>query len=84
MPSVLKTRVFMSGRSQHITIPAAFRVETSEVYIHKDPQTGDLVIQQHPRTLEEIFAALDALGIPEDFMRPEDRDQGIPETRDEL
>ena len=40
MAKAAKARVFMNGRSQHVTIPAEFRFSTNEVYVQRDPQTG--------------------------------------------
>ena len=82
MPKLVKTRVFMSGRSQHVTIPAQFRFATDEVYVHRDPSSGDLILSPAPKNWKEVFAALDAAGFPEDFM--EEREQGEPETREPL
>jgi antitoxin VapB len=81
MAESTKARVFMSGRSQHVTIPAQYRFNTKEVFIRRDPQTGDVILSQAPGSWSEVFAALDRAGLPEDFL--EDRNQGIAETRDE-
>ena len=75
-------RVFMSGRSQHVTIPAEFRFTTDEVYVRRDPQSGDLILSQAPGSWEDIFAALDSAGFPDNFL--EDRNQGVAEVREEL
>ncbi len=53
-----KAKVFMSGRSQAVRIPAQFRFSKSEVYIRRDPKNGDLILSQAPTSLEEILAAL--------------------------
>lgn len=82
MPELAKARVFMSGRSQAVRIPAEFRFTADEVYIRRDPQTGDLILSQAPHTWEEIYAALDAAGIPDDFL--EERSQDDPPRREEL
>ena len=63
MPQAEKARVFMSGRSQAVRIPAEFRFSTKEVYIRRDPQTGDLILSQSPNSWDEIFATLDAAEI---------------------
>jgi len=60
-------KVFMSGRSQAVRIPAEFRFTAKEVSVRKDPETGDLILSQKPNW-EEIFAALDAAGVPDDFL----------------
>ena len=77
-----KARVFMSGRSQAVRIPLEYRFATDEVYIRRDPATGDVILSQAPGSWSEIFAALDAAGVPEDFLAH--RDQGAPQHREEL
>ena len=79
MARVTKTKVFMSGASQAVRIPAEYRFTKDEVYIRRDPQRGDLILSEVPGW-NEIFAALDEAGIPEDFMA--DRDQAGPQERD--
>ena len=76
-----KAKVFMSGRSQAVRIPAEYRFATDEVYIRRDPQSGDLILSEAPGGWDEIFAALDNAGFPEDFLA--DRTQGRPQERDE-
>ena len=82
MAQIEKARVFMSGRSQAVRIPAAYRFATDEVYIRRDPQSGDLILSQAPGDWRAIYAALDEAGIPEDFLS--DRDQGRSPYREEL
>lgn len=83
MAPISKARVFYSGRSQAVRIPAEFRFKTDEVFVRRDPQTGDLILSESPmKTWKEIFKALDEAGFPEDFM--EDRDQRPPQKRDDL
>ena len=82
MAHVAKAKVFMSGRSQAVRIPAEYRFTKDEVYIRRDPQSGDLILSEAPGDWDEIFAALDRAGIPDDFMA--DRGQGPPQQRDEL
>ncbi len=82
MPRVEKARVFMSGRSQAVRIPAEYRFTTGEVYIRRDPQNGDLILSQAPGGWDEIYAALDKAGFPDDFLA--ERSQGLPQQREEL
>jgi antitoxin VapB len=79
---VTRAKVFMNGRSQAVRIPAEYRFASDEVYIRRDPQSGDLILSEAPGDWDEIFAALDRVGIPDDFMS--DRGQGPPQQRDEL
>jgi antitoxin VapB len=79
MANNAKARVFMSGRSQHVTIPAEFRFHSSAVSIRRDPDSGDVILSEVP-SLDEVFAALDAAELPEDFMSAADRDRRPPEN----
>ena len=36
-------KLFWHGRSQAVRLPAQFRFEGKEVFIHKDPQTGNVI-----------------------------------------
>lgn len=83
MTQGLHARVFMSGRSQHVTIPREFRFRSSIVSIRRDPNSGDVILSEVP-SLDEVFAALDAAKIPADFLSGEDRDCRPPEDRPEL
>lgn len=84
MPQLSKAKVFMNGRSQAVRIPAEYRFTTDEVYIRRDPNTGDIILSQGPGTLKEILEALHALDIPDDFLSPEERNQAEPQRRDDL
>jgi antitoxin VapB len=59
-----KAKVFMTGRSQAVRIPAEYRFTTDEVYIRRDPQSGDLILSEAPGGWDEIFAGLDKAGFP--------------------
>jgi antitoxin VapB len=82
MAETAKARVFMSGRSQAVRIPAEYRFTANEVYIRRDAQTGDVILSQAPGSWDEVFAALDKAGFPEDFL--DDRGQGPVQEREEL
>lgn len=75
-----RARVFMSGRSQHVTIPREFRFRSALVSIRRDPNSGDVILSEVP-SLDDVFAALDAAKIPEDFLSGADRDRRPPEDR---
>ncbi len=77
-----KAKVFMNGRSQAVRIPAAYRFSTDEVFVRRDPQSGSLILSESPGEWADLFAALDAAGIQDDFMA--DRAQGLPQVREEL
>jgi antitoxin VapB len=64
--SLRTAKVFMTGRSQAVRLPADFRFSTDEVYVRRDEATGDVILSPRP-TLEQIFAAIDALGVAKDW-----------------
>lgn len=80
MTQVSQARVFMTGRSQAVRIPKEFRLTINEVFIRRDPQSGDLILSQAPGDWDEVYAALDRAGVPDDFLT--DRDQGRPQKHD--
>ena len=49
-------KIFMNGRSQAVRLPAAFRFDTSEVYVRRDPVTGDVILSARPADWEEVLA----------------------------
>jgi antitoxin VapB len=74
-----KAKVFANGRSQAVRLPAAFRFDTKEVFIHRNPRTGDVILSRKPANWGEVFAALDRAGVPEDLLA--DRDRSLPQER---
>jgi antitoxin VapB len=62
-----KAKVFMSGRSQAVRIPAEYRFSSTEVSIRRDPASGDIVLSEGPGTWADVFAALDATGVRDGF-----------------
>ncbi len=75
-------KIFMTGRSQAVRLPAEFRFDTDEVYVRRDPETGDVVLSRRPGDWQEFFALADAAGIPGDFMA--ERNDALPEARGAL
>lgn len=84
MPESAKARVFMSGRSQHVTIPHEFRFRSSEVSIRRDPKTGDVILSEGPGSWKEVFSALDAVDVPDDFLSLKERSRRPPAPRKAL
>ncbi len=62
MPQLEKAKVFMTGRSQAVRIPAQYRFKSDEVYIRHDPRTGEITLSELPKqpSLTEIFKMIDA------------------------
>jgi antitoxin VapB len=84
MAKAAKARVFMSGRSQHVTIPAEFRFRSTEVSIRRDPRTGDIILSEGPGDWAEVFRALDAAHVPDDFLSEDERNRRAPASRPAL
>ncbi|MEA3469624.1 MAG: type II toxin-antitoxin system VapB family antitoxin [Thermodesulfobacteriota bacterium] len=73
-------KLFMNGRSQAVRLPVNYRFDCDEVYIRKDPESGDVIISKKPGSWDDFFKLLETIDIPEDFMT--ERDNEIPQGRD--
>lgn len=73
-------KLFMNGRSQAVRLPVRFRFDCKEVFIRKDPDTGDIILSKRPGTWEDFLKLLETVDVPEDFMA--ERDQEPPQERD--
>ena len=69
-------KIFMTGRSQAVRLPREYRFEGSEVYIRRDPATGDVVLSRRPESWDGFFALDATTQVPADFMTEADRNQG--------
>ena len=76
-------KLFTNGRSQAVRLPAAFRFDTTEVFIRRDPKTGDVILSRKPTSWDGFFTALQAVDVPRDFLGEAERDQGS-QDRDPL
>ncbi len=77
MPRTAK--LFQNGRSQAVRLPSEYRFQGSEVFIRRDPATGDVVLSRRPESWEDFFELADTTEIPEKFMA--DRDNRPPQKR---
>ena len=41
-------KIFVTGRSQAVRLPLEFRFDVAEVFIRRDPSTGDVVLSRKP------------------------------------
>jgi antitoxin VapB len=83
MEKAEKARVFRNGRSQAVRIPVEYRFKNDEVYIRRNPNTGELTLSERPiaPSLDEIYASLDEAGAA-DFIS--ERDLSAPIEREPL
>lgn len=75
-------KIFINGRSQAVRLPAAYRFNCKEVFIRKDPKTGDVILSRKPGTWDDFFDLLKTVEIPKDFM--DEREDSLPQARDEF
>jgi Virulence-associated protein and related proteins len=68
-------KLFTTGRSQAVRLPMEFRFEGSEVFIRRDPATGDVILSRRPTTWDGLFDLYGKTVVPEDFMSEADRSQ---------
>jgi antitoxin VapB len=77
MPHTAK--LFRNGRSQAVRLPVDFRFEGSEVYVRRDPATGDVILSRRPASWHDFFDLTSTLNIPDDFLA--DRRDAPPQKR---
>ena len=70
-------KLFMNGRSQAVRLPAAFRFDATEVFIRRDPVSGDVILSRRPPNWDGFFAALADADVPDEFLSAQERDQGV-------
>ena len=70
-------KIFITGRSQAVRLPREYRFEGSEVYIRRDPSTGDVVLSRRPESWDGFFALDATTQVPTDFMSEVDCNQGL-------
>jgi antitoxin VapB len=77
MPRTAK--LFQNGRSQAVRLPAEYRFEGSEVYVRRDPTTGDVILSRRPESWSEFFDLVKTVDVPQEFLR--DRGDQPPQKR---
>lgn len=61
-------KLFRNGRSQAVRLPADFRFPGTEVYVRRDPATGDVILSRRPDSWQDFFDLTAELDIPDDFL----------------
>jgi len=72
-------KLFFYGGSQALCLPDAYRFDTKEVFIRRDPKTGDVILSGKPGNWVGFFSALKGVDVPADFLDAQGRNQ---ETQD--
>ncbi|HET7205286.1 MAG TPA: type II toxin-antitoxin system VapB family antitoxin [Terriglobales bacterium] len=73
-------KLFRNGRSQAVRLPSEYRFSGSEVYIRRDPNTGDVILSRRPESWKDFFELMKDIEVPEDFLA--DRHDQPPQKRD--
>lgn len=73
-------KLFITGRSQALRLPKEFRFPGAEVFIRRDPVTGEVILSPKPVSWTEFFELADRTKIPADFMA--DREDLPSQERD--
>jgi antitoxin VapB len=68
-------KIFMTGRSQAVRLPAEFRFEGSEVFVRRDPRTGDVILSRKPNSWDGLLALYGRDQVPDDFLGAADGSQ---------
>ncbi len=78
MPKTAK--LFRNGRSQAVRLPVEYRFEGSEVYVRRDPATGDVILSRRPESWKDLFILMNAIEVPAEFLA--DREDAPPQERE--
>ena len=60
-------KIFVTGRSQAVRLPLEFRFDVAEVFIRRDPGTGDVVLSKKPADWQGLLDAV-ALDAQDDLL----------------
>jgi len=72
-------KLFRNGRSQAVRLPADCRFEGLEVYIRRDPVSGDVILSRRPDSWSDFFELMKTIDLPKDFLA--DRRDAPPQKR---
>ncbi len=72
-------KLFTNGRSQAVRLPAEYRFEGAEVYVRRDPETGDIILSRRPDSWQDFFNLMKTIEVPDDFLA--ERDETPPQKR---
>jgi len=72
-------KLFRNGRSQAVRLPSKYRFEGSEVYVRRDPATGDVILSRRPDSWKDFFQLMEDVEVPANFLA--DRKDTPPQKR---
>lgn len=68
-------KIFTTGSGQAVELPAEFRFEGKEVFVRRDPKTGDVILSRKLDSWDGLLELYKTAVRPKDFMGPTDRNQ---------
>lgn len=68
-------KLFVTGRCQAVRLPEAYRFDGDEVYIRRDPESGDVILSTRPPDWSGLFALYETSTVPSDFLDAAERAQ---------
>jgi len=74
-------KLFITGRCQAVRLPREYRFEGEEVFIRRDPSSGDVVLSRKPSDWQGFLEVAARTEVPNDFM--DDR-QDLPSPERDL
>ena len=77
MPKTAK--LFRNGRSQAVRLPSEYRFQGSQVYVRRDPESGDVILSRRPDSWADFFDLMRSIEVPKDFLA--DRKDTPPQKR---
>ena len=73
-------KLFRNGRSQAVRLPVDLRFDGSEVFVRRDPATGDVILSRRPQSWHDFFELMKTIDVPKDFLAK--RKDSPPQKRD--
>ncbi len=74
-------RIYTTGNSQIVILPAEYRFEGTEIFVRRDPKTGDVILSRKPHSWDGLLELHRSADVSDEFMgstdrceRPHDRD----------
>ena len=61
-------KLFRIGCHQAVRLPSGYHFKGSEVYIGRDPISGDVILSQKLGSWQEFFELTKGLKVPDDFL----------------
>ena len=75
-------KLFSSGGSQAVRIPAVFKFDCDSVYLFREEMTGDIILSRNTDGWDAFLRLVERLDIPDDVLF--ERDDQPPPVRDGL